>query len=116
MQLLFDESEEMGVHKGLGIFKGKVRRFAEGEKVPHIGWNEVNCKPSALWNGLPDHYFYFVHSYHVEPREDIVIGLTNYGYDFVSAVQKDNVFGVQFHPEKSQKSGQVILRNFLRFC
>ncbi len=118
MQALFDFSEEMGRHAGLGLLPGRVVRFVETPelKVPQTGWNELNVvRTCPLFHDLPPHsYAYFNHSYYCEPQnpEDTVI-LTDYGLQFASAVQRDNVFGVQFHPEKSQQVGQKLLANFL---
>lgn len=116
LQLFFEESEEMGLHRGLGLFPGRVRRFDVGLKVPHIGWNQVHiCRQSPLLDGLADgSYAYFVHSYYVEPAEDdSILTTTDYGLDFASIVGRGNVFGIQFHPEKSQDVGMRILRNFV---
>lgn len=116
LQLFFEESEEMGLHRGLGLFPGRVRRFDVGLKVPHIGWNQVHiCRQSPLLDGLTDgSYAYFVHSYYVEPAEDdSILTTTDYGLDFASIVGRGNVFGIQFHPEKSQDVGMRILRNFV---
>ena len=118
LQLLFDRSHEHGITPGLGILSGEVKILPPGVKLPHIGWNQVRIiKESRLFNGIEDgEYFYFVHSYHVVPRDEGVISsLTDYGTDFVSAIEKDNLWAVQFHPEKSQKKGLQILRNFLEF-
>jgi len=115
LQLLFEESAEFGSKNGLGIFKGKVLRFpAGGIKVPHMGWNSVDLKKdSRLMEGIDDgSYFYFVHSYYVEPVNGVTLGTTGYGLTFTSAVEMDNVFATQFHPEKSQKAGLKILENF----
>jgi len=115
MQLLFRESEEHGLHEGLGVFDGRVRRLPAEVKVPHIGWNQVRiARESALLEGIPDSsFFYFVQSYVVDPDdEDLVAGTTDYGERFVSMVARENVFGVQFHPEKSQQVGLQMLKNF----
>jgi glutamine amidotransferase len=115
MQLLFEESEEMGVHQGLGVFKGKVRRFGVHLKVPHIGWNQIHIqRPNSLLEGVADgSYAYFVHSYYVAPADPhIVLATTDYGMDYASVIGQGNVFGIQFHPEKSQDVGRRILRNF----
>ena len=114
-QLLMDSSEEDGFHYGLGWIKGKVKRFSHELKIPQIGWNSVKKqKNNLLFNHVSDEmYFYFVHSYHLELRNlDQVLGMTNYGYDFASVVCKDNLWGVQFHPEKSQNAGLQLLKNF----
>jgi|AMWB02.1.fsa_nt_gi glutamine amidotransferase/cyclase len=116
MQALFESSDESLGTEGLGIFKGTVKRFAIEKAVPHIGWNGIQIKrPSCLFNGLKgDEKFYFVHSFHVVPEnEDVVLTTTDYGYSFVSAVQKNKIMGTQFHPEKSGQTGLRILRNFL---
>ena len=118
MQLLFERSEEFGNHKGLGIIEGEVIKFDKNkmqEKIPHMGWNKMFFKrKTALFEGLENPYLYFVHSYHVVCDEKYVIGKTIYGYEFVSAVNKDNVFGFQPHPEKSHNAGLKILENFVR--
>lgn len=123
MQLLFDGSDEMGDHEGLGLLPGRITRFATdlpGDhgrplKVPHMGWNTVRLQTaSPLLDGLPTApYFYFVHSYHAVPaRADDVLGAATYGASFPAIVGRNNVFGVQFHPEKSQQNGLHILKNF----
>ena len=119
MQLLFEVSEEMGRHRGLGILPGRVRRFPPGHPVPHMGWNQIHqIMPSLMWRGVPDHaYAYFVHSYYAEAGDPAVIAATtDYGLDYVSAVARDNLFAIQFHPEKSQEVGERILRNFALFA
>ena len=123
LQLLFEESEEHGRHEGLGLMPGRVVRFpettADGRrlKVPHMGWNTItHHRPSPLLEGIPDGaYFYFVHSYHaVAENPDDVLAVTTYGdVTFPAIVGRDRVFGVQFHPEKSQQHGLRILKNFL---
>ena len=115
LQLLFEESVEFGSKQGLGILKGKVLRFPASDlKVPHMGWNSVEVqKDSRLMEGIKDgSYFYFVHSYYVEPLDSVTLGTTGYGLTFSSAVEVDNVFATQFHPEKSQSAGLKILENF----
>jgi len=115
LQVLFDESEEMGTHAGLGLFKGRVRRFTEG-LVPQIGWNQAHIRrENPILEGIPDHsYFYFVHSFYVDPvnRGD-VIAETDYNIDYASIVGRDRIWGIQFHPEKSQQKGLRILKNFI---
>ena len=114
-QLLMDNSEEDGFHDGLGWIKGKVKRFSHELKIPQIGWNSVKKqKNNLLFKHVSDEmYFYFVHSYHLELKNhDQVLGMTNYGYDFASVVCKENLWGVQFHPEKSQNAGLQLLKNF----
>ena len=117
LQLLFEESEESPEVKGLGIFKGKIKRFPNdmGLKIPHIGWNSLEIKQKdGIFKDIPENaYVYFVHSYylHAEDENDIAT-VTNYGIDFHSAVGKNNIFATQFHPEKSGDVGLQILRNF----
>ncbi|MBJ6801161.1 imidazole glycerol phosphate synthase subunit HisH [Geomonas propionica] len=122
LQLLFTESEEFGIHKGLDVIPGKVLRFPEGMeqageelKVPHMGWNQLDIKrPSPLFNGVDNgSNVYFVHSYYVKPNdESVVAATTNYGIDFCAAIWRDNVVAAQFHPEKSQDKGLAMLKNF----
>lgn len=115
MQLLFESSEEMGQHQGLGIVRGAVKRFDGALKVPHIGWNTVRVKQaSPLLNNVPDgSYAFFVHSYYCAPRdESVILATTDYGIEFASIVGQGNVFGAQFHPEKSQHVGLKMLANF----
>ena len=117
LQLLFEESEESPGVKGLGIFKGKIKKFSSdmGLKIPHIGWNSLEIQQkNTLFKDIPENaYVYFVHSYylHAEDEDDIAT-VTNYGIDFHSAVGKNNIFATQFHPEKSGDVGLQILRNF----
>jgi glutamine amidotransferase len=119
LQLLFDESEEFGRVPGLGIFPGRVVRFADrpGLKVPHNGWNQI-CKrqDSPHLRGIDDGAFvYFVHSYYVVPEDaSLTATTTEYGVQFASAIARDNVFATQYHPEKSQAVGLKILENFGR--
>ena len=119
MQLLFDSSEEFGDTLGLGLIPGKVVAFdkskmdMEEHKVPHVGWNKLFNTPNKLFKDVQNPYLYFVHSYHVVTDDKYVIGKTHYGYDFVSAVQKDNIYGFQPHPEKSHDNGIQILKNFM---
>jgi glutamine amidotransferase len=117
MQILMEESEEGGVYPGLGLFKGKVMRFSPDLKlkVPHMGWNSLRKeKDSRLLAGIEDEsYVYFVHSYYVAPKDKkLVAAVTDYGLNFTSCIEHENVFAVQFHPEKSQKVGLNLLRNF----
>lgn len=115
LQLLFKESEEMGQHRGLSVFDGMVKRFNVSLKVPQIGWNQIHVQQaSPLLEGVADgSYAYFVHSYYVVPADpEIVLAATDYGINYPSVIGQDNVFGLQFHPEKSQTVGLRILRNF----
>lgn len=119
MQMLFEESEEFGRTKGLGLLKGHVRRFGNELCVPHMGWNQV-CQRAAntLFEGVTsDSFFYFVHSYYCEPSDSAsIIGDTDYGVGFASVVRHENICGVQFHPEKSQDAGLKLLKNFAEAC
>ena len=138
MQLLFESSEEFGTTQGLGLIEGKVVAFDENKfdhklKVPHIGWNEMFCggltsndllqsnesfvglTPSKLFDGLDkEFYLYFVHSFHAVCDDKYAIGKTYYGYEFVSAVNKENIYGIQPHPEKSHENGLKIIENFVK--
>jgi imidazole glycerol phosphate synthase glutamine amidotransferase subunit len=118
LQTLFEGSEESPGVEGLKIFKGKARKFRGSIKVPHTGWNTAEIrKESELLKGLNNlrTHFYFVHSYFVEPaNRSIVLTTTNYGSAFTSAICEDNIFGVQFHPEKSGTAGLKILKNFVK--
>ena len=117
MQLLMKKSYEFGEHEGLGFIEGEVVYFDKkkinGHKVPHMGWNKLFNKDISVFKGLGNPYLYFVHSLHVVCDEKYVIGKTYYGYEFVSAVNKDNIFGFQPHPEKSHNEGLKILKNFI---
>jgi glutamine amidotransferase len=118
MQFMFEVGEEMGTFEGLGLIKGRCVRFPHFDtlKVPHMGWNTLRpTRSSPLLAGLPEEsYAYFVHSYHCVPANPADTLLeTEYGISFCAAVQHDNLFGVQFHPEKSQRTGLQILKNFL---
>jgi len=115
MQMLFDESEEFGSTPGLGLLRGRVRRFDGELVVPQVGWNRIHQKRRhALFDGVEDGSFcYFVHSFYCEPADDrVVAGLTEYGGRYASVVADRNICGVQFHPEKSQDIGLQMLRNF----
>lgn len=123
MQLLFQSSEEHDGATGLGLLRGAVRRLRTGGlNLPHIGWSEVRWRPPArdspLLDGLPDpSIFYHVHSYAPHPAdEQDVLGVSEYGERFASVVARENVFGAQFHPEKSSTHGLALLRNFARLC
>lgn len=116
MQALFEFSEESPGTPGLGLLKGAVKRFTTDLAVPHIGWNGIRIRqPSSIFAGLEGNAkFYFVHAYHVVPEEqNVVLTTTDYGYPFVSAVQKDNIIATQYHPEKSGTDGLRLLKNFL---
>jgi len=115
LQLLFSESEEDGLHRGLDIIPGRVTRLPSIEKVPHMGWNQVSyCQKVPLFDGIPDQsYFYFVHSYYVVPYDEKVKAATSdHGITFTCAVVDGNVFATQFHPEKSSTLGLKLLKNF----
>lgn len=117
LQLLFDSSEEMGRHRGLGLIPGEVVLFRGELKVPQIGWNQVRIRREhPLLDGIRDgDYFYFVHSYYARPADEgALLATAEYGVDFAAVVQKDNVFGIQFHPEKSSRLGLAILANYGR--
>ncbi len=118
LQMLFEHGEE-GDTPGLGVLGGEVPRFRlTGLKIPHMGWNEVaQSRPHALWAGIPDSSrFYFVHSYYPAPRDAALTAATTvYGRPFTCAVARDNIFAVQFHPEKSQSAGLQLLSNFVRW-
>jgi glutamine amidotransferase len=119
LQMLFEWGEE-GDTVALGLLPGQVPRFSAsgGLKIPHIGWNEVVQKrPHALWAGIPDRSrFYFVHSYYPAPQDAALTAATSvYGAPFTCAVARDNIFAVQFHPEKSQSAGLQLLSNFVRW-
>ena len=143
LQMLFSESEEFGRTLGLGVFRGKVVRFspgssglagsadsisaavdaaarpARGLKIPHMGWNAVRLKrANPVFEGVGDQrYFYFVHSYYVVPEDaSLISGVTDYGVEFTSMIARDNVFAMQFHPEKSQRAGIKVVENFAVFA
>lgn len=114
MQMLFDRSSEDGEYEGLGLIGGEVVRFDTDLKIPHIGWNTLYYnKRTALFDGIDDNFFYFVHSYHAaKVAKENVETTCVYGYEFVASVNRDNVWGVQFHPEKSGDTGLKVLKNF----
>jgi len=131
MQLLLEKSQEAPSVKGLGIIKGEVKKFAGKDLiVPHMGWNQTKIqttdvrhqtsdrKNKNLFKGVKNNsYFYFAHSYYCKPKEkEVVLTTTTYGNEFVSSLHKDNVWAVQFHPEKSQKLGLKVFNNFLKIC
>ncbi len=124
LQALLEHSDENGGTDALGLFRGRVQRFAEGLherpgdpgiRIPHMGWNRVDpCVRHPLWRGIrPGERFYFVHSYYARDDAEGVAGTTDYGVRFASALARDNVFAVQFHPEKSQQAGLTLLTNFV---
>ena len=115
MQLMATASEEFGEFEGLGWIEGKVKKM-KSKILPHIGWNDITIKKdSKIFSGLNEHKdFYFVHSFRFDLKDkNLVVAETEYGEKFCSIFQKENIIGVQFHPEKSQKTGQVLLKNFL---
>lgn len=122
LQLLFTESEEFGLHKGLGVLPGRVCRFPEGMTeqgqklpIPHMGWNQIILQqPTPLFEGITNgSNVYFVHSYYVKPEDPTVMAATcNYGIEFCAAIRRDNLVATQFHPEKSQAIGLHMLKNF----
>lgn len=126
MQALLEYSEENAGVQTLGLFAGEVLRFPDGLtdaatgerlKIPHMGWNQVHQRPHPLWDGIAqDSRFYFVHSYYAQPvRPEERAGITDYGLSFASAVARDGIFAVQFHPEKSQHAGLQLLANFVKW-
>ena len=117
MQLLFETSDEFGATRGLGLLRGRVRRFSDELVVPHVGWNQIaQTRTHPVFAHVADQsYFYFVHSYYCEPvDENVIAGETEYGVTYASVVARDNICGVQFHPEKSQRAGLQLLQNFAR--
>jgi imidazole glycerol-phosphate synthase subunit HisH len=117
MQLLFEESDEHGIHKGLGLLPGRVRRFPDTQVVPHMGWNRLkpNQKHTLLDGVDAGSYVYFVHSYFCDAPPEVVLAYSDYGSDFPAIVGRGNVLGAQFHPEKSQHVGLRMIENFVRF-
>jgi imidazole glycerol-phosphate synthase subunit HisH len=118
MQLLFEESEEHGSHRGLGLLPGRVRRFRGDLPVPHMGWNRLRRRqPHPLLDGIDEGaHVYFVHSYFCEAKDDVLVASSDYGVDFAAIVGQGHVLGVQFHPEKSQGVGLRMIDNFVRLC
>lgn len=118
MQLLADQGFEYGRHAGLGWIAGDVVKMDGEARLPHVGWNDIAIvNEGMLFRNVPDMNFYFVHSYHLVCQDARVISATcEYGQTFVAALQKDNIFGAQFHPEKSQTAGLQVLRNFLSYA
>jgi glutamine amidotransferase len=115
MQVLFEIGEEHGEHRGLGLLPGRVVRFPAGRKVPHMGWNTLTQeRPCFLLEGIPDEaYFYFVHSYYaLTEDQEILVGMSDYGVYFPALVGRNNIWGAQFHPEKSSPWGLKLLENF----
>jgi len=115
LQLMFAESEERGNHQGLGLLPGRVVRFPPSERVPQIGWNQISIKrPTSILEGVPDgSFFYFVHSYYVDAADaEDCVATTEYGLEYTSIAGRGPMFGVQFHPEKSQERGLCLLQNF----
>ncbi|MDO4563257.1 MAG: imidazole glycerol phosphate synthase subunit HisH [Clostridia bacterium] len=115
MQLLFDKSEESPDAKGLGVFRGTIKRLPEikGLKIPHMGWNTINCRGKLFRNLESSPYVYFVHSYYLDACDKTIVSATaDYGTSIDAAVECNNVFGVQFHPEKSGEAGLLMLKNF----
>ncbi len=119
MQLLFETSQEAKVSRGLGFLKGAVKKFENKDdlKVPHMGWNQLKKTANScpLLKGVTDNaYVYFCHSYYPQPQDkQVIAATTDYGIDFTSILWQDNMFGVQFHPEKSQETGLKMLKNFV---
>ncbi len=117
MQMLFEESEEFGMTRGLGLLPGRVSRFSDELVVPQVGWNQIRQRLAhPLFEGIADEtFFFFVHSYYCEPADSrVVLGETDYGVAYASVVAHENISGVQFHPEKSQAAGLRLLANFAR--
>ena len=117
MQMLFEESQEFGTTRGLGLLRGSVSRFSDELVVPQVGWNQIRQRHAhPLFQGVADGaFFYFVHSYYCEPADsDVVLGETDYGVAYASVVAHENISGVQFHPEKSQAAGLRLLANSAR--
>jgi imidazole glycerol-phosphate synthase subunit HisH len=118
MQVLFEESSEHGRHRGLGLLDGRVRRLETGLPVPHMGWNRLRWpQPHPLMDGIEQgRHVYFVHSYFCDAAPGVVVATTDYGRDFAAVVARDNVLGVQFHPEKSQAAGLRLIENVVRLA
>ncbi|MBD3638211.1 MAG: imidazole glycerol phosphate synthase subunit HisH [Crocinitomicaceae bacterium] len=115
MQLMCKSTEEGNI-SGLGIFDANVQKFNSGVRVPQIGWNKGVRSEGRLFRGVPDNsYFYFVHSYYAPVNQSTSL-ITEYGIPFSAAMEKDNFFGCQFHPEKSSATGEIVLKNFIELC
>jgi imidazole glycerol-phosphate synthase subunit HisH len=114
MQLLFSKSFELGENDGLNFISGDIALFPATVKIPHIGWNQIEFQSSSpmLKNVENKSFVYFVHSYYASPKENVTLSTTEYGFTFSSIVQKGNIVGIQFHPEKSQSVGLILLKNF----
>ena len=119
MQLLADSSEERGISKGLSFIPGKIKKIPElkGYRLPHVGWNEVEVQnEQPLFKDFDTNSsFYFVHSYRFECEKKYISSITDYGQKITASVQKDHIFGTQFHPEKSQKKGFYLINNFINY-
>jgi imidazole glycerol-phosphate synthase subunit HisH len=116
MQLMFEEGIEHGKTKGLGLFKGKCEKFKKNKKfpIPHVGFNIVKHQNTKIWKDIPNlSPFYFVHSYKISPKKNAKQSLTKYGEEFISFIERDNIYGAQFHPEKSHKIGLKLIKNFI---
>jgi glutamine amidotransferase len=122
MQMLFTESEEGGLTRGLDLIPGRIVKFnCSGLKIPHMGWNKLNIKlemgkKHAFLEGLKDPYVYFVHSYHALSSEKFILATAFYGIEFTAIAARDNIIGTQFHPEKSSAAGLKMLKNFVKMC
>lgn len=118
MQLMTETGTEYGNHRGLGWIAGTTTKLESGDlRLPHVGWNNITVTQRTLFDGITDDNFYFVHSYAVRPHDASIVSATcDYGKSFVAALQKDNIFATQFHPEKSQQSGIRVVKNFLTYA
>jgi glutamine amidotransferase len=118
MQLLFEESEEHGIHSGLGLLSGRVQRFQGDYKVPHMGWNKLSfLQDSPLFTGIEAGHVYFVHSYHAKvTNSSDLLAVTDYNQPVTAIVGRNHLYGMQFHPEKSGDIGLQLLHNFLKLC
>jgi len=118
MHLFASKGHEFGQHKGLGWIEASVQKFEIPDefKLPHVGWNDISIlRDSELFNKIEEKLFYFVHSYHFVPKnEKVILATCDYGISFVASVNQDNIYGTQFHPEKSQKEGLLVIENFLK--